>query len=99
MKNLKKEKLYEYLDGYHFVNYWEIEGAIADYFCEELELFNPWYGDLFFFHDLAIQYCSEKNFEFEKDIVDWIDLNDIDWWKKEILDYRISTWLIIPSKE
>lgn len=103
MKNLKKEKLYElyeYLDGYSFVNYDEVELCVNDFFVENYEILAPSYWDLFFYHELALHYICDKWLDFSKDVVSWYwDLNHIEDWKREILDYRINTWLIIPSKE
>lgn len=84
----KLKELYEYLDWYSFVNYDEVEACVNDFFVEIYEILEPSYWDLFFYHELAIRYISDRWLEFEEDIVNWVDVNHVEDWKKEVLSYN-----------
>ena len=56
MKNFKKSDLFSYLDWIKFVNIWEIELAISDFFREYVEEnpdFQPSRWDLSYYSELA----------------------------------------------
>lgn len=84
----KLKELYEYLDWYSFVNYDEVEACVNDFFVENYEIFEPSFWDLFYYHELAIRYISDRWLEFEEDIVNWVDVNHVEDWKKEVLSYN-----------
>lgn len=88
MEEKKLKELYEYLDWYSFVNYDEVESCVNDFFIENYEILELSYWDLFFYHELAIRYISDRWLEFEEDIVNWEDLNHVEDWKKEVLSYN-----------
>lgn len=90
--NLKKE-LYEYLDSYSFVNYGEVCSCVNDFFMEECWEFNPSFMDLLDYQGYAIEYIIERWLEFESDVVNWVDLNDVENWKQRILDYKKAKWV------
>lgn len=55
--------LKDYLDGYMFVNYFEIVMAVCDYF--EKETGSLYMSDCAEATRLADEYCKEKGFEFD----------------------------------
>ena len=64
---MKKEKLFNYLDGYYFVEESEITLAINDFFrdyIEKDENYQASYWELIYFQELAEEYIKERNIEF-----------------------------------
>ena len=86
------EKLFDYLDWYSFVNYSEVYMCVSDYFMEEEWEFEPSLWDLLDYQDYAIEYIIARNLEFEPDVVNGEDLNDVDGRKKTILLYKQRKW-------
>lgn len=86
------EKLFDYLDWYDFVNYDEVSDCVSDYFMEEEWQLNPSLWDLLDHQDYAIEYIIARNLEFEPDVVNWEDLNNVEEWKKIILLYKQRKW-------
>lgn len=64
-------ELKDYLDGYMFVNYFEIVMAVCDYF--EKETGSLYMSDCAEATRLADEYCKEKGFEFD---VNWDIINE-----------------------
>lgn len=65
-KDLKNEKpknkqdLFDYLDGFSFVNDEEVWMAVNDFFVEEMGVFNPSYWELLEYWELATEYMKNK---------------------------------------
>lgn len=60
MKKLTKQDLWDYLNWVNFVEKFEIEMAINNFFVENFEIFEPSYGDLMYYSELADQYLLEN---------------------------------------
>ena len=61
---MKKSDLFEYLDGFSFVSFDEIQMAVNDFFVEKMYVFNPSYSDLMYYQTLASEYMLAKNYNF-----------------------------------
>lgn len=60
---MKKKDLFAYLDAIHFVDFGEVEMAVADFFreyVEKTEDYQTGYGDLVYFSELATEYVESK---------------------------------------
>ena len=77
MKNKKNERdlLYEYLDGFHFVNQTEVYMATSDYFSDNGER-QLSYWELSLCNALADRYIADREMRVneEGDIVEYEDL-------------------------
>ena len=63
MKNLKKSDLFSYLDWISFVEFWEVEMAVNDFFrkyVEKDENFQPSRWELAYYSELAEEYINKK---------------------------------------
>ena len=63
LKNEKpknKQDLWDYLDGFSFVNDEEVWMAVNDFFVEEMGVFNPSYWELLEYWELATEYMRNK---------------------------------------
>ena len=63
LKNEKpknKQDLWDYLDGFSFVNDEEVWMAVNDFFVEEMGVFNPSYWELLEYWELATEYMRIK---------------------------------------
>ncbi len=59
-KPKNKQDLWEYLDSFDFVNDEEVWMAVADFFMEEMGVFNPSYWEIIEYWELATEYMREK---------------------------------------
>lgn len=60
---MKKQDLFAFLDAYSFVEEWEIEMAIEEFFrrfVEKDEEFTPSYWELAYYSELASEYINKK---------------------------------------
>lgn len=76
MKNAKKSDLFEYLDWVHFVNIWEIEMAIADYFRDYVEKnpdYQPSWWELAYYSELAQEYIKTDDYDFLEEQNSFLD--------------------------
>lgn len=55
-----KQDLWDYLDGFDFVNDEEIWMAVNDFFMEEMGVLNPSYWELLEYWELATEYMKNK---------------------------------------
>lgn len=94
MKNYKKSDLFSYLDWIKFVNMWEIELAISDFFREYVEEnpdFQPSRWDLSYYSELAKEYIRTDEFDYLEDENDFLDTrSDTDF---EDIDQLIYDYL------
>lgn len=63
-KPKNKQDLWEYLDGFDFVNDEEVWMAVADFFMEEMGVFNPSYWEIIEYWELATEYMKSKGLIF-----------------------------------
>jgi len=64
MKKLTKQDLWNYLDWINFVDLDEIYMAVNDFFVEYAKIFNPSYGQLAYYTELANEYVLENAIAF-----------------------------------
>jgi hypothetical protein len=54
-----KKNLYKFLDGFNFVDQWEIQDAVLE-FCE---IHSPSYAELIFAEEMADEYITKRKIE------------------------------------
>ena len=63
---MKKNDLFEYLDGYYFVNESEVNMAVFEFFMENMWIMDPSYWELLEYWELASEYIKEKKLNFSE---------------------------------
>ena len=63
---MKKKDLFEYLDGYYFVNESEVNMAVCEFFMENMWIMDPSYWELLEYWELASEYIKEKKLNFSE---------------------------------
>lgn len=61
---MTKKDLFDYLDWFTFVNDEEVWMAVADFFMEEMGVFNPSYWEIIEYWELATEYMKNKGLVF-----------------------------------
>ena len=61
---MTKKDLFDYLDWFSFVHDEEVCMAVADFFMEEMGVFNPSYWEILEYWELATEYIKSKGLIF-----------------------------------
>lgn len=63
---MEKKDLFEYLNGYNFVNESEVNMAVCEFFMENMWIMDPSYWELLEYWELASEYIKEKKLNFSE---------------------------------